>query len=184
MQRQFVATFPSSDRAFRRAATQLAEGLELGSAEELAGRLRPMFPRVAVFEQQLSGESRRFYAYRDGHYDAGPREAWWRAPDTLRARVSARTGRLIAVSEAAARLLGLDLPHVIGCHFTAFIQPAAGPIAAAMFEALEDEREVVSEALLVRPDGSELLIEFRAVQQDGEIEVSYRPVPGRSGPAT
>jgi hypothetical protein len=45
-----------------------------------------------------------------------------------------------------------------------------------MFEAVSQAREVRSEALVQRPDGTTVQIEFRAVRRDGEIEVSYRPL--------
>jgi hypothetical protein len=64
---------------------------------------------------------------------------------------------------------------LVGRHFLDFVVPGARAAAHAMFEAVTQEREVRSGAIVVRPDGTTLQIEFRAVQQGGEIEVCYRP---------
>jgi hypothetical protein len=176
MHKDDIDTFPTGDQAFRRAARCLAAGGHPVSAAELAARLRPLFPRVAVFERQLSGEARRFYAYRDGHYEVSRPERWWQAPHWPRVRVSVETGRLTAVSDESSPVMDMHLPQLVGRHVNEFVQPAAARVAAAMFEALVEEREVLSQALVIRPDGGELLIEFHAARQDGEIEVIYRPV--------
>ena len=52
-----------------------------------------------------------------------------------------------------------------------------------MFEVIDIEGEVRSEALVVRPDGSMLAIEFRAIRVGGDIEVSYRPLASRDDAA-
>jgi hypothetical protein len=64
---------------------------------------------------------------------------------------------------------------LVGRHFLDFVLPEARAAAHAMFEAVMHEREVRSEATVVRTDGTSLLIEFRAAQREGEIEVCYRP---------
>ena len=68
---------------------------------------------------------------------------------------------------------------LVGRHFVDFVQPEARAAAAAMFEAVSQFREVRSEALVQRPDGSTLSIEFRAIRKDDEIEVCYRPLEER-----
>ena len=67
-------------------------------------------------------------------------------------------------------------PISVGRHFVDFVQPEARAAAQAMFEAVSQFREVRSEALVRRPDGSTLAIEFRAIRTDGDIEVCYRPL--------
>ena len=170
-----VNTIPSYDVVLRRVVDQITAENAPGSAAELAVRLRPLFPRVAVFERQLSGEWPHLYVYRDGRYEPEPRDAWWDEPDVPCTRVSMQTGRLTSVTGTWAQLMRAQEADLVGRHFHDLVLPEARAAAQAMFEAVMQEREVRSQARVVRPDGTTILIEFRAVQQDGEIEVCYRP---------
>ncbi len=58
-----------------------------------------------------------------------------------------------------------------------FVQPDAREAAAAMFEALAEDRDVSSEALIRCADGTTVRIELHASRRNGEIDVRYRPVP-------
>jgi PAS domain S-box-containing protein len=174
--RHAVSTIPSRDRVFRRVVQRVADDSGGSSAEQLVERLRPFYPRVAVFERQLSGERRHFYVYRDGHYELEPSDRWWEQPGVACVRVSVATGRLTYVSGEWGTLMGADPAELVDRHYTDFVAPDARDAAAAMFEAVSDERDVGSEALVVRADGSTLAIEFRATLTDGEIDVRYRPL--------
>ena len=90
--------------------------------------------------------------------------------------VSRSTGLLTAVTGSWAGLMRADARDLVGRHFLDFVQPEARAAAQAMFEVVNEQREVRSEAELIRADGSMLTIEFRAVNVDGEIEVCYRPL--------
>jgi PAS domain S-box-containing protein len=171
-----VNTIPSHDVALRRVVDRITEDTHPESAADLASRLRPLFPKVAVFERQLSGEHAQLYVYRDGRYEPEPRDPWWDAPEVARVHVSAATGMLTQVSGAWARLMRAAADELAGRNFVDFVLPEARAAALAMFEAVSQFREVRSEALVQRPDGSTLPIEFRAVRRDGDIEVSYRPL--------
>jgi hypothetical protein len=171
-----VNTIPSSDVVLRRVVERVAAGEQPGTAAELAARLRPLYPKVAVFERQLSGERAQFYVYRNGRYEPERRDEWWARPGVASVHVSATTGELTAVSGEWAELMRAAATDLIGRHFVDFVQPEARSAATAMFEAVSQFREVRSEALVQRPDGTTLAIEFRAVRRDGEIEVSYRPL--------
>ena len=170
-----VNTIPSQDAVLRRVVDRITRTRPPQSAAHLADMLRPLFPRVAVFERQLSGERPHLYVYRDGRYEPEPREAWWEAPDAPCVRVSPDSGRLTSATGAWARLMAMPSEEVVGRHFLEFVLPEARPAAQALFEVVDEEREVKSEALVARPDGSTLAIEFRAIRRDGEIEVCYRP---------
>jgi hypothetical protein len=171
-----VNTIPSRDRAFRRAVEHVAEGVAQGAPDQLAERLRPLYPRVAVFERQLSGEPGGYYVYRDGHFKNEPSDRWWDAPGTPRICVSVATGELTSVSNEWASFMHSDPDELVGRHFTDFVRPDARMVAKAMFAAVRGEREIVSQALVMRPDGSTMSIEFRAIHRGREIEVYYRPV--------
>lgn len=173
---RIVNTIPSQDVVLRRVVDRVTADNPPSSAAELAASLRPMYPRVAVFERQLSGERAHLYVYRDGRFEPPRAEQWWYAPDTPCAHIDPATGALTAVTGAWAELMRVPEAELIGRHYTDFVQPEARPVAMAMFDALSHEREVRSEALVVRPDGSTITIEFRAVRRDGEIEVCYRPL--------
>jgi PAS domain S-box-containing protein len=171
-----VSTFPSSDRAFKRVVEHVGADTTSTSKDEVARRLRPLFPRVAVFEQQLTGEPTRLYVFRDGRYEAKSTESWWDKPGVACVCVSASTGRLIDVSSEYAALMHAEPSDLVGRHYTDFVQPEARDAAGAMFEALTEDRDVSSEALIRRVDGTTVRIELHASREDGEIDVRYRPV--------
>jgi hypothetical protein len=169
-----VNTIPSHDVVLRRVVQQMSHGASPLSRAELEAQLRPLYPRIAVFEGQLSGERPPLYVYRDGRYEPEPPDPWWGAPDVPSVRVDAATGRIVSASKTWASLMHADERALMGRHYLDFVLPAAHAVASVMFEALRDEREVRSKALVVRQDGTTLPIEFRAMRQDGEIEVFYR----------
>jgi PAS domain S-box-containing protein len=171
-----VNTIPSHDAVLRRVVDEMTRTEEPETPQELADLLRPVFPRVAVFERLVSGERQNLYVYRDGRYEPERRDAWWESPDAPCIHVSARDGRLTAVNRSWAGLMGSTEADLLGRHFLEFVQPGAQAAAQAMFEVVSMEREVRSEAVVMRPDGSPLAIEFRAVKKDGDIEVCYRPL--------
>lgn len=171
-----VNTIPSHDAVLRRVVERVTHSGAPQTADQLAALLRPLFPRVAVFERQLSGEWPHLYVYRDGRYEPEGRDRWWESPEVPRVRVSASTGKVTSVSNSWAGLMRSDADGLVGRHFLEFVQPEARAAAQAMFEVIGEEREVRSEALVVRPDGTSVAIEFRAIRKDGEIEICYRPL--------
>lgn len=173
-QQTVVRAIPSHDVVLRR-LVERATAHPPESASELTARLRPFFPRVAVFERQISGE-RGLYVYRDGRYEPQTPRSWWDAPDVPCVRVSLQTGRIVSVTGAWAELMHATPADLVGRHFLDFVKPEAHAVAGTMFEALQTEGEVRSEAVVQRPDDTTLLIEFRAIRRDGEIEVCYRPI--------
>ena len=176
MANRSVSTFPSSDRAFKRVVDHVGADTTSNSTEEVARRLRPLFPRVAVFEQHLTGEQARLYVFRDGHFELDSGERWWDEPGVACVCVSAASGQLTRVSSEYAALMHARPEDLIGRHYTDFVQPEARDAAAAMFEALTEDRDVSSEALIQRVDGTTVRIELHASRTDGEIDVRYRPV--------
>lgn len=174
-QRAVVNTIPSHDSVLRRLVDSVTAVSPPTSAAELTQRLRPLYPRVAVFERQLSGERQYLYVYRDGRYEPEDRNPWWDAPGVPCIYVSIRSGELTEVTGAWAELMRSTRADLVGRHFLDFVKPEARATAAAMFEALQSERDVRSEAIVQRPDGSTLFIGFRAARRDDEIEVCFRP---------
>ena len=175
-----VNTIPSHDAVLRRVVERLTRNRPPESAAHLADMLRPLFPRVAVFERQLSGERPLLYVYRDGRYEPERRDRWWEAPGAPCIRVAIDSGLLTAVTGPWAGLMHADADALVGRNYLAFVQPDARAAAQALFEVVDEERDVRSEAFVVRPDGTELGIEFRAIRRDDEIEVCDRPLEARS----
>lgn len=167
-----VSTIPSRDPAFRRVVQSV---LSAGtSAKQLADRLRPLYPQVAVFVRALSGEGRHLYVYRDGAYHREPGGPWWNEPGVAGTRVSTVTGRLTYVSPRSAVLMAGERDSLVGRHYTDFVLPEARPAAATLFGALLEEREVDSVVRVAREDGSLVTVDFHASRTDEEIEVRYR----------
>lgn len=169
-------TIPSNDVVLRRVVDQVTESSKPDTAADLAARLRPLYPKIAVFERQLSGERAHFYVYRDGRYEPERGDDWWARPGVPCVHVSARTGELTYVSGEWASLMHSEATSLVGRHFVDFVLPEARGVAQAMFDAVSQFQEVRSEAQVQRPDGSTFAIEFRAARRDGEIEVCYRPL--------
>ena len=171
---KLVNTIPSHDVVLRRVVDRMTEGDQAQTADALAARLRPLYPKIAVFERQLSGERAQFYVYRDGRYEPEHPDPWWEQPGVPSVLVATTNGQLTSVSGAWAALMHAEPTELVGRHFVDFVLPEARDAAMAMFEAVRQSREVRSEALVQRPDGTTLPIEFRAIRRDGEIEVCYR----------
>ena len=178
---RIVNTIPSHDVVLRRVVDRLTEERPPDSAAQLADTLRPLYPRVAVFERQLSGERPHLYVYRDGRYEPERGGRWWEKPDIPCAHISATTGQLTHVTGAWAELMHSSVEQLLGRHFLELVLPEARPVAQAMFEAVSLEREVRSEAMILRTDGQPMSLEFRAVRNGDEIEVSLREIDLPSG---
>ena len=176
---RIINTIPSHDVVLRRVVDQVTAKAPPSSAADLAERLRPLFPRIAVFERQLSGERPHLYVYRDGRYEPERQDPWWLEPNVPCVHIDRATGTLTAVTSAWAELLDVEPPQLVGRHYLDFVLPEARTAATTMFEVVAGEREVRSEATLLRPDGTTLAIEFRALRTEGDIEVCYRPLDQR-----
>ena len=178
--RPIVTTFPSSDGAFRRAVERVNVHT-VRAKDELARRLRPLFPRVAVFERELTGEAPQLYVFRDGHFQSSPEDRWWEADGVACVCISATTGCLTSVSPEYAEIVRGDPHELIGRHYLDFVLPEAVDAAEALFEALTTDREVSTEAVLRRVDGSPVRIQLHAAREEGEIDVRYRVLPANPG---
>lgn len=172
-----IQTFPSRDRAFSRAVERLVRRKPDAPASQLVEDLRLLYPRVAIFERQLSNELPVYYAYRDGRFEPERPEPWWTHANVAIVTVSARTGLVTDVSDSWAEFMRGDPKALIGRHFTDFLLPQARDAGVGLFEAVVEEGGVRSEALVQRADGTTVPIEFRAALLGDEIEVAYRELP-------
>ncbi len=165
-------TLPSSDRVFGRVVERILD--EAGSAGDLETRLRMLYPRAAVSEGQLSGAPRLLYVYRDGRYEANDRERWWDQPGVPRATMDARSGRFVDANDGWASLMHGDRAGLVGRHYTDFVLPEALDAARTLFATVVELGEAHSQALLRRPDGSSIAMEFHAVLDGDVVSVAYR----------
>jgi hypothetical protein len=68
---------PSDDAAFRRHVERLTARQRFATPDELASRLRRIFPRVVVRASEVSGQAHVWYVYRDGVWRADADSEWW-----------------------------------------------------------------------------------------------------------
>ena len=177
MPKRPVSTIPSTDRAFQRAVEKVVDDGHDATLDQIAARLRGLFPKVAVFRRLVSGESGHLYAYRDGHYEKKVAERWWDGPGVACVRVDAASGELTYISKEWAELMSAEPLGLLHRHFTDFVLPEATAAAQGMFEAVIEGGEVDTEALLLRPDHSTITIELHASRDDGEVDIRYRLKP-------
>ena len=128
-QQRVVNTIPSQDAVLRRVVDHVTAEASPASADALAEQLRAMYPKVAVFERQLSGERSHLYVYRDGRYEPDHGESWWKGAGVARARVSRATGLLTSVTGPWASLMRSSEADLVGRPFTDFVSPAARTVA-------------------------------------------------------
>jgi hypothetical protein len=146
-------------------------------ADELVEDLRLLYPRVAIFQRQLSNELPAYYAYRDGRFEPEHDEPWWTHPGVAVVTVSTATGLITDVSDSWAEFMRGDPALLTGRHFTEFLLPEARDAGIGLFEAVIEAGEVRSEALVQRADATTVPIEFRATLHGDVIEVAYRERP-------
>ena len=165
-------TIPSSDITFRRVVDRAAGGSV--TPTDLAARLRPLYPRVRVVERQLSGERYIVYVYRDGAFVPPNTEAWWESDGTSAVTISTTTGSITAANNHVGSIFGARPSDIVGRSFTDFLLPEALASAQEVFRTIVELGEARSQIRLRRADGSESLVEFRAVMAPDGIRVWYR----------
>ena len=174
-------TIPSTDVTFRRAVDQ-AIG-DATTSEDLADRLRPLYPRVHVVDRGLSGERHAVYVYRDGAFSPPDPTRWWEAADTAAVTISTTTGMITDANERVGRILGARPEDIVGRSLGEFVWPDALETARTVFMTILEVGEARSAVRLRRSDGSDALVEFRAALVRQGVKVWYRAVdaepPGR-----
>lgn len=172
-------TIPSTDVTFRR-AVDLAIG-DAATSDDLADRLRPLYPRVQVIERGLSGEPLAVYVYRDGAFVPPDATRWWEASDTAAVTISTADGTIIDANDRVGRILGARPEDIRGRSFGDFVLPAAVDTARTVFMTILEVGEARSAIRLRRHDGSDVLVEFRAALVSDGVRVWYRARDPRAG---
>jgi PAS domain S-box-containing protein len=167
-------TIPSTDVTFRRAVDH-AIGTSTTS-DDLADRLRPLYPRVHVVDRSLSGEPHAVYVYRDGAFVPPDTTRWWEAADTAAVTISTTTGMIVDANERVGRVFGARPEDIVGRSLTDFVPPDALETARTVFATILEVGEARSSVRLRRHDGSDALVEFRAALVRDGVRVWYQPV--------
>ena len=178
-----VVTIPSADRAFRAHVDAAIEDLGLRDVPALEARLREAYPTAALHVSSdlgsLGGDDARLYAYRDRDAARQPLPGdWWR-DETLPRTVVNDEGRYLDANDAAARLFGVDRSTIVGATAGRFTRHAGSEnVARRLFETVTRYGEMASTAVVVRPNGELVPIEFhmRRVAAGTEYLTVMRPV--------
>lgn len=160
-----VVTIPSADRAFRAHVDAAIEDLGLKDLSALEARLREAYPTAALHVSSVLGsrvaDDARLYVYRDRDAARQPQPGeWWRDEDLPRTVVNDE-GRYLDANDAAARLFGVDRSTIVGSAAGRFTRHEGGEdVARRLFETVARYGEIASTAVVVRPNGEQVPIEF------------------------
>ena len=177
---------PSNDSAFRRHVERLAARHSFETADELASRLRTLFPRVVVRASEVSGQENVWYVYRDGVWRSSADVRWW--ADERTPRVSVSLDGWIEEANAPARaILGLAPSDSMPRFFTDFVAPGTLQDATDLFSVVAAGHEL-SATTLVRPVSGEVIAcDLRAWSADGRIYGAFRladDIPVQTAPSS
>jgi PAS domain-containing protein len=164
---------PSDDAAFRRHVERLTARQRFATPDELASRLRRIFPRVVVRASEVSGQGHVWYVYRDGVWRADADGEWWAERRTPRVVVTL-DGWLEEANAPARALLGLAPDDPMPRHFTDFVAPGTLQDASDLFAVVAAGHEL-SATTVVRPStGDVIACDLRAWIEDGRIQGALR----------
>lgn len=177
-----IITVPSTDRAFRVHVDVAAAETRGLTPELLTSEVRRGYPDASVHvssDLASLGEAPRWYVYRDRTLAREPRDAeWWRDESLPRTVIDAR-GIYLDANEAAAQLFGVLREKIVGAPSGSFTRHGdSEELARRLIGVLTEVGRLSSTAVVVRPDGEEIPIEFhtsRAGHSDGFITV-MRPL--------
>jgi PAS domain S-box-containing protein len=180
-----VSTFPSTDVAFE---------VHVSRAQELIGgewdrdrvleQVRQAYPEATASRASdvavLEFEAERWYIYRDGSARGATKDDW--ADDaSLPCAIVGPDGRYIQANEAAAELFGVRRDEIPGRPVGSFTaHESDDEIGRRLMGLADGEGRLASTAIVKRPDGADLRIEFvvRSTGSEGHIVTMRRsPLP-------
>jgi PAS domain-containing protein len=176
-----VVPFPRADTAFAAHLDHALSATEL-HLRSVERELRAAYPAARLvmglaLSNLIPGDV-RLYAYRDGSLmatrdvlDPYDLDQWWRDVSLPRTVLSA-DHRYVDANEAASALFGVRHDGIIGVPAGTFTRHETDPaIGARLFELLDRTGAITSTAFVVRPDGTELAIDFHT-ELDGPRHVT------------
>jgi PAS domain-containing protein len=137
-----------------------------------------------VRPRALAAEPLVLYIYRDGRYEPEINDAWWTAPGLPTATIDLRTGTIMRASREWSTLIGDGSERLEGRAYSDFLVPAAREAALETIEALRESRELTSQVVLQRHDGSVLIVAFHAVLEGDRVDIVYQPLQRHDGAST
>jgi PAS domain S-box-containing protein len=160
-----VATIPSSDRAFRVHVDAALARIRNITPELLCAELRLAYPDATVHVSDaladIGAPDPRWYVYRDRDLAREPAAPEWWWDEQLPRTVLDRDGRYVDANHAAAELFGVDRASIIGAPSGTFTRHEADEdLGRRLFDELARTGELSSTAVVVKPDGTEVPIEF------------------------
>ncbi len=181
-----LVTFPASDHAFRahvEAAVELlpADGaVSSAHCRRVEAEVRLAYPRASVRAQDALatlavGGPSAWYAYRDGQIEGRGAEEDWSMDESLPRMKFDDRGTYFAANQAAADLVGVPIEAILGSRIGRFTrhEPTDSPGLRA-FDVLAREGSLESTAIVVRPDGDEIPVDYRIVSADDGFEMVLR----------
>jgi PAS domain-containing protein len=179
-----VRVIPSNDSAFRQHVERLTARHVFREPDELAARLRTLFPRVVVRASEVSDHADVWYVYRDGVWQSSADPRWWTDARTPLVLVTI-DGWIEEANAPARAILGLSSSDPMPRFFTDFVVPGTLDDATDLFAVVAAGHEL-SATTLVRPtNGDVIACDLRAWSVDGWIHGAFRladDIPSR--PAT
>jgi hypothetical protein len=170
---QSIRIIPSDDSAFRRHVERLTAKHEFGSAEDLAARLRRIFPRVTVRPSEVSGQDHVWYVYRDGVWQSSRDSRWWEDERTPRVVVSV-DGWIERANAPARAILGLTASDPLPRHFTDFGAPGTTADATDLFVLVAAGHDLAATTLIRPVSGEIIACDLRAWLEDGNVHGAFR----------
>jgi PAS domain S-box-containing protein len=171
-----IVTVPSRDRAFR-VHVEAAITKGIATPDDLTQEIRRAYPGVRVHRSEplgtLTPGGSRWYVYRDGEVlGAEPGSDWWADESLARTSMDA-AGRYTDANASAAELFGVQREAIIGANAGAFTRHEdSDDVRAGLFTTLLKTGELSSTAVVVRPDGSEVRVEFHTGRRHDGVFVT------------
>jgi PAS domain-containing protein len=144
-----VSFVPATDVAFRTYAQRAIDRMPEATPDELAIRLRRLYPHATVEPQED-----RWVVRRDHRDIDGPVDAWWQTADLPRVRYDAQA-LILEANEAAETFFGRLM---VGHYWQEFVTPGSTDQVGVMLEILAEVGAAESRFRMPRGDGR--LLEF------------------------
>ena len=167
-----VITFPADDAVFAERVDELvterlSNALDLNLAIGLEEALRVVHPHVTTsFRDGMAGLGDRvLYVFRDGSARSSLVSDAWITDDSVARVVTDAEGRYLDANEAAERVFGASRQTILEARAGSFTRPDARiEDAPAIWRALARTGRLHSLAVVTRPNGSDISVEFVTIR--------------------
>ncbi|MEA2676435.1 MAG: two-component system, cell cycle sensor histidine kinase and response regulator CckA [Chloroflexota bacterium] len=171
-----VLCFPADDQVLRKrvrdSLAKITEPNAKAARDALRGHLRIVYPRAEVrVRDPLAGFGEpTVYVFRDGGIASSLGSEAWHDESTAARLVTDDRGTYIDANDAAVELLGVTRDEIVGHPAGSFTKPDARiEDAAGLWELLTTSGRLHSLAIVTRPGGRDLRVEFTTVRDaDGK----------------